>query len=43
MKMPLTRLGWHEFYVRLYNKTGRDSALHLAMWYYLLHLAFDGN
>jgi len=38
---PVTRMGWHTHYARLYNKTGRNSAQHLACWFLLLHLAFD--
>ena len=39
-KMPMTRIGWHEYYADRFNKTGSAQALHLAMWYQLLHLAF---
>ena len=39
---PNSRMGWHEHYTRRYNKhKGGDQAAHLAMWYLLLHLAFD--
>lgn len=40
-KMPVSRIGWHEYYADRFNKTGSAQALHLAMWYQLLHLAFD--
>lgn len=37
-----TRLYWHNFYVQRYNKNPEnEQALHLAMWYLILHLAFD--
>ena len=39
-KMPASRIGWHEYYTARFNKTGSPDALHLALWYYLLHLAF---
>jgi hypothetical protein len=35
------RLHWHNFYARCYNKTLPTQAEHLAVWYLLLHLAFD--
>lgn len=35
------RLGWSNYYAQVFNKTGRETAAQLAMWYYLLHLAFD--
>lgn len=39
-KMPVSRIGWHEYYAARFNKTESPDALHLALWYYLLHLAF---
>mgnify|MGYP003403601837 FL=1 len=39
-KYPNSRMGWHKWYADLYNKTGRKSAEHLAMWFLLLHKAF---
>lgn len=30
-KQPCDRLGWHGFYVKLFNKTGRDTAAQMAM------------
>jgi hypothetical protein len=38
---PNDRLGWSNYYAKLYNKHGRDTSEHLAIWYLLLHLAFD--
>lgn len=36
------RLYWHQFYVKRFNADPtNEQALHLAMWYLLLHLAFD--
>lgn len=37
---PCTRKGWSKYYARRYNRTNSEQALHLAMWYDLLHLAF---
>lgn len=39
--MPVSRMGWHAYYVRLYNKTLRDTAAQLALVYYLLAVADD--
>lgn len=39
--MGSDRLGWHRYYVKQFNKTGSWQAEQLAMWYLLLHLAFD--
>ncbi len=38
---PVTRIGWHRHYAKVFDKTGRHTAEHLAIWYLLLHLAFD--
>lgn len=38
---PVTRMGWHKHYAQVFNKTGRHTAAHLAIWYQFLHLAFD--
>jgi hypothetical protein len=38
---PTTRMGWHEYYVDLFNKTDGKRGEHLANWFLLLHLAFD--
>ena len=38
---PVTRMGWHEYYVDLFNKTDGKRGEHLANWFLLLHLAFD--
>lgn len=36
------RLYWHQFYVTLFNKDqSNHQAEHMAVWYLLLHLAFD--
>ena len=36
------RLYWHQFYVKRFNADPtNEQAEHLAMWYLLLHLAFD--
>lgn len=35
------RLGWHKHYAQLFNRTGRETAAHLAMWYLLLHLSHE--
>lgn len=32
-------LGWHNYYVQRFNKTGRPDCAHLAIWYLLLHFA----
>jgi hypothetical protein len=38
------RLYWHQFYVKRFNQNpANEQALHLAMWYLLLYLAFDEN
>ena len=39
--MPVTRIGWFKYYAKLYGKTGRKTAEHMACWYYLLHLELD--
>ncbi len=38
---PMTRMGWQQHYAKIFNKTGRRTAEHLAIWYQFLHLAFD--
>lgn len=40
-KTPMNRLDWHQYYVARFNKTQTKDAEHLALWYLLLHLAFD--
>lgn len=35
-----TRMGWHQHYADVFNKTGRETAAHLACWYLLLYEAF---
>lgn len=40
---PATRLGWHSYYAQRYNRAGNPDAAVMACWYYLLHLAFDGD
>ena len=39
-KYPNTRMGWHRFFAERFNKTGRASSEHLALWFFLLHEAF---
>lgn len=41
-RYPNTNMGWHEYYVRRFNKTGAATSLYLADLYLLFHLAF-GN
>lgn len=41
-RMPVSRVHWASFYQKVYCKTGRESAAHLANWYQLLDLA-DGE
>jgi hypothetical protein len=38
---PVTRIGWHEHYVKRFNKTGSSGAEQMACWYLLLHLQLD--
>jgi len=40
-KYPTSRAGWGAFYWERYDKTGSRQALHLALWYEVLHLALD--
>jgi len=40
MAFPCTRLGWHRYYDKRFDKTGSQQAEQLACWYLLLHLAF---
>lgn len=37
---PVTRQGWADHYAQIYNKTGRSTAEHLALWFLLLKEAF---
>ena len=37
---PATNLGWHDFYVARFNKTGSPAAEYLASLYLFFHLAF---
>ena len=37
------RVGWYEHYADVFNKTGRETAAHLALWYLLLYLADNSN
>jgi len=39
-KYPATRLGWYEWFAKLYNQTGRETAAAMAIWFYLNHLEF---
>ena len=38
-KAPVSRLGWHHYYVTRFNKTGHAQAEHMALWYLFLHLS----
>ena len=40
---PHTRYGWYLWYAEQFNQHGQPYAAQLAMWYYLLHIAFDLN
>lgn len=40
--MPVSRRHWAAFYQKVWCKTGRDSAAHMATWYQLLDLV-DGS
>ena len=40
---PTTLIGWHSYYAQRYNRTGDPEDADMACWYYLLHLAFDGD
>jgi hypothetical protein len=39
-RWPNTNMGWHEYYVRWFNKIQAAAALYLADLYLLFHLAF---
>ena len=39
--MLVSRIAWHRYYAKLYDKTNRETAEHLACWYYLLAIALD--
>lgn len=39
-KYPNTRAGWHKWYAERYNKTGREVAATLALWFLLNHIEF---
>lgn len=38
---PSSRLGWAEYYMKLFHHKRTAEVEHLALWYYMLHLAFD--
>lgn len=38
---PISRMGWHRFYVNKFNKKPHPDTEQMALWYLLLHLAFD--
>ena len=40
-KAPASRIGWHNYYAKRFNKTKSPQAAQMALWYQLLHLAFD--
>ena len=33
---PSSREGWRDYYIGVFNKTGRETAAHMAVWYMLL-------
>lgn len=37
---PVTREGWHKFYVQQYDKYGRPILATLALWHLIQFLAF---
>ena len=39
-KYPNSRKGWSDYYAKVYDKTGREPALQLSLWYQVLHEAF---
>ncbi len=39
-KVTNSRKGWADYYAKVYERTKRPSALHMSMWYELLHEAF---
>ncbi len=36
-----TRLGWFRYYAGRWARSQDDMALHLAIWYWLLHIEHD--
>ena len=40
-RLPVTRLGWHQYYVNRFNKHQHPDQEYLAMLYLFLHLAFE--
>lgn len=38
---PVSRMGWHKYYVNRFNKTQHPDAAILACWYMYLHLALE--
>lgn len=41
-KLPVDRKGWRDYYIAEFNKHGRESSAHCAMWYAFLIL-MDGE
>ena len=39
--LPVTRLGWHKYYVNRFNRYGHPDQAYLAMVYLFLYLAFE--
>lgn len=39
-RYPNSRMGWHEFYVAKANRTDSKFTVQLALWHYMLFLAF---
>lgn len=39
-KYPTCRMGWHNWFAKVYCQTGRETAAAMALWFYLNHLAF---
>jgi hypothetical protein len=36
---PVTRLDWHRFYAKRFDRTGIEHAATMAVWYFLLSIA----
>jgi hypothetical protein len=41
IRQPVTRMGWASFYIKRYCRYQTLQAEHLAMWYLILHEAFE--
>lgn len=42
-KSPMSRLGWHRHYAKRFDKTEREDSAHMALFYFVLYLAFDAE